>query len=49
MKLRIDFRMTRVVMRRSVLVHKIKEQHDLLLSLQDQLDTYMYRSFPSLG
>ena len=41
-------RMHRVV-QRNQMVRKIKEQHELLVSLQEQLDTYMYRSFPSLG
>ena len=41
-------RMQRVVQRNQI-VRKIKEQHELLVSLQEQLDTYMYRSFPSLG
>ena len=36
-------------MRRTELVQKIKEQNDLLLQLQQQLDTYDYSSFPSLG
>lgn len=42
-------RVTTVVMRRALLIRKIKEQHELLLNLQDQVDTFMYRSFPSLG
>lgn len=42
-------RVTTVVMRRALLIRKIKEQHEMLLSLQDQVDTFMYRSFPSLG
>lgn len=42
-------RVTTVVMRRALLSRKIKEQHELLLNLQDQVDTYMYRSLPSLG
>ena len=37
------------MMKKNTLIHKIKEQHELILSLQDQLDTYMFRSFPSLG
>jgi hypothetical protein len=41
-------RMQRIV-RRNKLVHKIKEQQDVLMNMQEQLDTYMYRSFPSLG
>ena len=34
---------------RNLLQQKIQEQHELILSLQEQLDTYIYRSFPSLG
>ena len=41
-------RMLKIV-QRNRLVRKIREQNDLLLSLQEQLDTYMFRSFPSLG
>ncbi len=36
-------------MQRNLLQQKIQEQHELILSLQEQLDTYIYRSFPSLG
>ena len=37
------------IVQRNRLVQKIRDQNDLLLSLQEQLDTYMFRSFPSLG
>jgi hypothetical protein len=37
------------IAQRNRLVKRIREQNDLLLSLQDQLDIYMFRSFPSLG
>ncbi len=38
-----------MAMQRNKLQQKIQEQHELILSLQEQLDTYIYRSFPSLG
>ncbi len=38
-----------MAMQRNKLQQKIQEQHELILSLQGQLDTYIYRSFPSLG
>eukprot|EP00094_Tigriopus_californicus_P002246 TCALIF_02167-PA protein Name:"Similar to WDR96 WD repeat-containing protein 96 (Homo sapiens)" AED:0.12 eAED:0.12 QI:43/0.71/0.62/1/1/0.87/8/0/625 len=36
-------------MKRNRLVIKIKEQNELIVNLRDQLDTYMFSSFPSLG
>ena len=36
-------------MKRNALMQKLAEQHDLIISLQDQLDAYMYRSYPTLG
>ena len=39
----------RRIMRRNQVIQKIKEQQDLMDSLQDQLENYMHRSFPSLG
>ena len=37
------------IMRRNRLIQKIKDQEDVMLNLQEQLDNYMHRSFPSLG
>ena len=36
-------------MKRNSLLQKIQEQNELIMDLQDQLDTYMFKSFPSLG
>ena len=36
-------------MKRNTLLQKIHDQNELILDLQDQLDTYMFKSFPSLG
>ena len=41
-------RMQRIV-QRNQLVQKIKDQNEVLMAMQEQLDTYMYKSFPSLG
>ena len=41
-------RMQRIV-QRNQLVQKIKEQNEVLMAMQEQLDTYMFKSFPSLG
>lgn len=41
-------RMNRI-MKRNRMVQKIKDQQELLMKLHDQLDSYMHRSFPSLG
>ena len=36
-------------MKRNTLLQKIQEQNQLIQDLQDQLDIYMFKSFPSLG
>ena len=36
------------IVRRNQLVQKIKEQNEVLMAMQEQLDTYMFKSFPSL-
>ena len=41
-------RMNRIV-QRNQLVQKIKDQNEVLMAMQEQLDTYMFKSFPSLG
>ena len=41
-------RLTRA-MKRTKLLKKIKDQHDIIMKLQDQLDVYMFKSFPCLG
>ena len=41
-------RMHRIV-QRNQLVQKKKEQNEVLMAMQEQLDTYMFKSFPSLG
>jgi len=37
------------IMRRNKMIQKIKDQETVMLNLQEQLDNYMHRSFPSLG
>ena len=37
------------IMRRNRMISKIKDQEEIMLKLQEQLDNYMHRSFPSLG
>ena len=37
------------IMQRNRLIQKIKDQHQLLDNLQEQMDIYMFKSFPSLG
>ena len=37
------------IMRRNRMIQKIKEQQEVMMGLQEQLDNYMHRSFPSLG
>ena len=41
-------RLTRV-MKRNKLADQIKEQQELLLSLQQQVDSFVLRTFPTLG
>ena len=41
-------RLTRV-MKRNRLAEQIKEQQELLVSLQEQVDTFVTRTFPTLG
>ena len=33
----------------SNVLQKIKDQNEVLMAMQEQLDTYMFKSFPSLG
>lgn len=42
-------RVEKTVRKKHQLMMKIKEQHELMENLQSQLNTYMYKSFPSLG
>ena len=42
------FRLRRV-MKRNRLAEQIKEQQDLLISLQQQVDAFVLRTFPTLG
>ena len=37
------------IMRRNRMIQKIKDQQGLMMNLQEQLENYMHRSFPSLG
>ena len=37
------------IMRRNRMIQKIKDQEEVMMRLQEQLDNYMHRSFPSLG
>ena len=37
------------IRRRNRVISKIKEQEEVMLRLQEQLENYMHRSFPSLG
>lgn len=37
------------IMKRNRMIAKIKEQQSVMMNLQEQLDTYMHKSFPSLG
>ena len=37
------------IMRRNRMIQKIKDQQSVMMNLQEQLDNYMHRSFPSLG
>ena len=39
----------RRVMKRNKLAEQIKEQQDLLISLQQQVDAFVLRTFPTLG
>ena len=39
----------RRVMKRNRLAEQIKEQQDLLISLQQQVDAFVLRTFPTLG
>ena len=39
----------RRVMKRNRLAEQIKEQQDLLISLQHQVDAFVLRTFPTLG
>ena len=41
-------RLTRV-MKRNKLADQIKEQQELLMSLQEQVDAFVLRTFPTLG
>ena len=41
-------RLTRV-MKRNKLAEQIKEQQELLISLQEQVDSFVLRTFPTLG
>ena len=41
-------RLTRV-MKRNKLADQIKEQQELLISLQEQVDAFVLRTFPTLG
>ena len=43
-----NLRLTRV-MKRNKLAEQIKEQQELLISLQDQVDAFVLRTFPTLG
>ena len=38
-----------MVVRKEALISRIRKQDELLRSLQEQLETYIFRSFPSLG
>lgn len=37
------------IMKRNRMIAKIKEQQSVMMNLQEQLDSYMHKSFPSLG
>lgn len=39
----------RRVMKRNKLAEQIKEQQELLVNLQEQVDTFVTRTFPTLG
>ena len=39
----------RRVMKRNKLAEQIKEQQDILISLQQQVDAFVLRTFPTLG
>ncbi len=37
------------IRRRNRIIQKIKDQQDVMMKLQEQLENYMHKSFPSLG